>query len=135
VYVGRRHKEGKEIVMKIVVTAQGKDLDAMVDPRFGRCGYFLFIDTESMNCEAVPNPAQQAGGGAGIQAGQLVVDRGVEAVITGNVGPNASRVLLGSDIKVYTGAAGTVRGVIEKLKEGKLSQASGPTVRDHFGLR
>ena len=120
--------------MKVVVTAQGQDLEAMVDPRFGRCQYFLFIDTESMQLEAVVNPARQAGGGAGIQAGQLVADKGAEAVITGNVGPNASRVLTGSGIKVYTGAAGSVSGVIEKFKEGKFTQSSGPTVREHFGM-
>ena len=120
--------------MKVVVTAQGQDLEAMVDPRFGRCQYFLFIDTESMRCEAEINPARQAGAGAGIQAGQLVADRGVEAVVTGNIGPNASRVLTGSGIKVYTGAAGTVGGALEKFKEGKLAQAGGPTVREHFGM-
>lgn len=121
--------------MKVVVTSQGQDLEAMVDPRFGRCEYFLFVDTESMQYEAVQNPGRLAGGGAGIQAGQLVVDRGAEAVVTGNVGPNASRVLIGSGIKVYTGAAGTVKSALEKMGEGKLTQASGPTVRDHFGMQ
>ena len=120
--------------MKVVVTSQGKDLDAMVDPRFGRCQYLLFVDTDTMACEPVVNPARQAGGGAGIQAGQLVADRGAQAVITGNVGPNASRVLIGSGITVYTGAAGTVRGALERFKEGKLAKASGPTVREHFGM-
>jgi predicted Fe-Mo cluster-binding NifX family protein len=121
--------------MKVVVTAQGKGLDAMVDPRFGRCQYFLFIDTGSMNVEAVENPARTAGGGAGIKAGQLVADKSAEAVITGQVGPNASKVLTESGIKVYTGAAGTVQGVLEKFRDGKLTQVTGPTVREHFGLQ
>ncbi|MDD5557427.1 MAG: NifB/NifX family molybdenum-iron cluster-binding protein [bacterium] len=121
--------------MKIVVTAQGQDLDAMVDPRFGRCQYFLFIDTDSLSCEAQANPGREAGGGAGIQAAQSVVDRGVEAVVTGFMGPNASRVLQASGVKVYGNAAGTVRGALEKLREGKLTLLSGPSVREHFGLQ
>ena len=120
--------------MKVVVTSQGQDLESMVDPRFGRCQNFLFVDTETMEVEAIPNPGRTAAGGTGIQAGQFVADKGAEAVITGNVGPNAAQVLLGAGIKVFTGAAGTVRNAIEKFKEGKLTQAAGPTVKDHFGL-
>jgi len=105
--------------MKIVVTAQGTDLNAFVDPRFGRCQHFLFVDTETMRVEAVPNAARQAAGGAGIQSAQFVVDRGVQAVITGTVGPNANEVLKRSNVAVYRGA-GTVSGVIDKFKSGKL---------------
>lgn len=107
--------------MKIVVTANGTDLDSFVDPRFGRCQYFLFVDTETMRLEAAPNTAREATGGAGIQAAQFVVDKGAQVVITGAVGPNADEVLKRSNITVYKGA-GTVSGVIEKFKSGKLPQ-------------
>jgi predicted Fe-Mo cluster-binding NifX family protein len=110
--------------MKIVVTAQGTDLASFVDPRFGRCQYFLFIDTDSVRFEALPNQAQQAAGGAGIQAAQFVVEKGVQAVITGSVGPNADEVLKKANIPVYRGA-GTVLGVVGKFKEGKLPQGGG----------
>lgn len=107
--------------MKIVVTAQGTDLDSFVDPRFGRCQYFLFVDTDTMRMEAVPNAARQAAGGAGIQAAQFVVDKGAQAVITGTVGPNADEVLKRANIPVHRGA-GTVSGVIDKFKSDKLPQ-------------
>jgi len=107
--------------MKVAVTANGTDLDSFVDPRFGRCQYFLFIDTDTMRIEVAPNAARQAAGGAGIQAAQFVVEKGVQAVITGSVGPNADEVLKSSNIPVYRGA-GTVRGVVEKFKGGRLPQ-------------
>ena len=110
--------------MKIAVTAQGTDLASFVDPRFGRCSHFLFIDTDSMRVEALPNAAQGAAGGAGIQAAQFVVEKGVQAVITGSVGPNADEVLKKANIPVYRGA-GTIEGVIDKFKAGKLPQGSG----------
>ena len=71
--------------MKICVTAVSGDLDAQVDPRFGRCGYFVIIDPGTMKFEAVPNASAGAMGGAGIQAAQTVANMGVKLVITGNV--------------------------------------------------
>ncbi|MFX0121789.1 MAG: NifB/NifX family molybdenum-iron cluster-binding protein, partial [Candidatus Hodarchaeota archaeon] len=65
--------------MKVVVSAMGEDLNAEVSPIFGRCPMYIFVDTETMEFEAVPNPAMSASGGAGIQAAQFVVSKGVQA--------------------------------------------------------
>lgn len=122
--------------MKICVTATGPGLDSEMDPRFGRCQYFLFIDPQTMGVEAVENPNLGAAGGAGIQSAQLVANQGVEAVITGQVGPNAFTTLQAAGIKILTGASGKVREVLEKHKKGQLSSlAQGPTVQAHFGMR
>jgi len=87
-----------------------------------------------MQYEAVPNPAMYATSGAGIQAVQLIASKGVEVVITGNVGPNAFQALSAMGIKVVVGAYGTVREVVEKYKRGELKEVSAPTVRPHFGM-
>ena len=73
--------------MKICITAQGNSLDADLDPRFGRCQYFLLVDAETLQYEAIQNPNLDATGGAGIQSGQLMAKKQVDIVITGNVGP------------------------------------------------
>ena len=85
--------------MKICVTAQGGTLDSAVDPRFGRCRYFIFVDTGDLEFEAVGNPNLESTGGAGIQSAQLAVSRKAEAVITGNIGPNAFQVLQAASAK------------------------------------
>lgn len=121
--------------MKIAITSQGDNLDSQADPRFGRCAYFLIVDTESDSLEAVQNPAVGAGGGAGIQASQLVLDKGVEAVVSGNVGPNAFRTLRGAGIKIYGGASGTVREALGSFKEGRLQEFPDASVPGHFGMR
>ena len=72
--------------MRIVVSAQGETLDAAASPVFGRCPIYIFVDTETMAFDAVPNPAMNQGGGAGIQAAQFVVERGADVVLTGNLG-------------------------------------------------
>ena len=66
--------------MKIAITSTGKDLDAQVDPRFGRCQYFLVVDTDTMEFEAFENANAQNSGGSGIQAGQFMAQKDVQAV-------------------------------------------------------
>ncbi|MDH5791878.1 MAG: NifB/NifX family molybdenum-iron cluster-binding protein [Candidatus Bathyarchaeota archaeon] len=94
-----------------------------MDPRFGRSPYHLIVETDTMAFEAAPNASMNAPSGAGIGAAQAVAQRGVEAVLTGNLGPNATTVLSQAGIKMYTGAAGSVRQAVEALKSGELSQA------------
>jgi predicted Fe-Mo cluster-binding NifX family protein len=41
--------------MRIAVTAAGSTLDATMDPRFGRCAYFVIVETDDMTFEAIEN--------------------------------------------------------------------------------
>jgi predicted Fe-Mo cluster-binding NifX family protein len=120
--------------MKIAVSAAGKDLNCQIDPRFGRCQYFIFIDPETMEFEVSENEGLMAMGGAGVQAAQLIAQKGVNTLITGNLGPNAASALSASGIKVYLVPGGTVKEVIEGYKTGSLREASGATVPPHFGM-
>lgn len=120
--------------MKVAISARGDDLDSAVDLRFGRCAYMVFADTETMEFEAVSNPNVSAGGGAGISTAQMVIDKGAEAVITGNMGPNAYGVLNQAGIPAYTGASGTVQQALEIYKSGSFTATQSPTVGDRFGL-
>jgi predicted Fe-Mo cluster-binding NifX family protein len=120
--------------MKVFVTAEGKDLDSRVDPRFGRCMYFIIVDPETLDFEFVRNPSLDASGGAGIQAGQLVASKGAKTVITGNVGPNAYQTLQAAGISIFTGAGGTVRQALEDYKNNRLAKAGGPSVGSKAGM-
>lgn len=113
--------------MKVVVSAIGESLSAEVSPIFGRCPTYVFVDTETMEFEAVPNPAIAAAGGAGIQAAQFVVNMGVQAALTGNVGPNAFNVLQAAGVQIYPVSAGTVQQAVEAYKGGQLHPVSGAT--------
>ncbi|MBN2057776.1 MAG: NifB/NifX family molybdenum-iron cluster-binding protein [Candidatus Saganbacteria bacterium] len=119
--------------MKICVTAQGADLESQVDPRFGRCSYFIIIDDATLEFEALSNPAATAVGGAGIQSAQMVASAGAQAVVTGNVGPNAYMTLAELGLKIFVGAGGTVKQAVEAYKAGKLQQASDATAPKDSG--
>ena len=102
--------------MKIIVSAKGKGLDAQVDERFGRCPYFVCVDTDNMTEESIDNPGTAAAGGAGIVAAEAVLALKPGAILTGEVGPHAAKALASSGVEVVMGAAGTVREAIEKYK-------------------
>jgi predicted Fe-Mo cluster-binding NifX family protein len=108
--------------MKIAISSTGNYLQAPIDPRFGRCPYFIFIDPETMKFEAFENEGGQAVGGAGIQAAQFVIQQGASAVLTGDVGPNASPVLSKAGVKIYLVPGGTVKEVTELFKTGSLRE-------------
>ena len=120
--------------MKICVTSQGDNLEAGVDPRFGRCQYFIMVDSDSLEFEAVKNPNIDSMGGAGIQSGQFMVNKDVKVVLTGNVGPNAFQTLKAAGIKVFTGASGTVKEAVDKYKKGELKSTDDPSVDKKFGM-
>jgi predicted Fe-Mo cluster-binding NifX family protein len=120
--------------MKVAVSATSPTLDAQVDPRFGRCQYFIIADPETMEFESLENSAATAGGGAGITTAQAIAGKGVAAVLTGNCGPNAYQVLNAAGIKVITGLSGSVREAIANYKAGKLKASSQPSVPGHFGM-
>ena len=119
--------------MKIAVSSTGSNLDAQVDPRFGRCMTFMIVDTETMNAQPVTNSSVSSAHGAGIGAAQNVASLGVKAVITGHVGPNAHMALSGAGVEIYTVPQGTVREAVERFKNGELISVRSPTVGGHFG--
>jgi len=120
--------------MNIAITATEPSLDAKVDPRFGRCPYFLILDTDTLNFEAVENPNIMLGGGAGIQSAQLMAERGVKHVLTGNCGPNAYQTLSAAGISIIVGCSGIVADVIEQFKAGQLNAAGEANVASKSGL-
>ena len=120
--------------MKICISSQGNTLDSQVDPRFGRCQYFIIVDTDTLEFESVKNPNIDAMGGAGIQSGQLIASKNVKAVLTGNVGPNAFQTLQAVGIEVITGISGNVKEATEKYKKGDFSVARGPSTASHSGV-
>ena len=121
--------------MRIALTSKLNNLESEIDPRFGRCKYFIIIDIETMSFESISNESSIASGGAGIKAAQTISKTGAEAVITGNMGPNAFQTLSAAGIKVFIGANGTIKEAIEQYKKGQLEKLESPSVDSHFGMK
>ncbi len=121
--------------MKICVTAHGSSLTAHIDQRFGRCQYFIFVDMDTLEFEAVSNKNSTGMGGVGIQSGQLVAEKEAKVVLTGKVGPNASQTLEAAGIEVVLDVQGTVIEAVKKYKNGELKSSKGPNADKKSGIQ
>lgn len=119
--------------MKIAFTSTGKEMTSTLDPRFGRCAYFVFYDTDTGDTQAVPNDGVSASGGAGIAAAQQVINNNVDAVVTGAVGPNAFNGLKASGIAVYKCGQTDLNNALHLFSSSKLERISAAG-RAHAGM-
>jgi predicted Fe-Mo cluster-binding NifX family protein/ferredoxin len=119
--------------MRIAVTAKGSRLDDDVDPRFGRCSYFLFVDAATLAYESIENPNLALMSGAGIQSAQLIAERDAKVLLTGNCGPNAYETLHAAGIDVIVGVRGSIRDALNLFKTGAFASTARPSVASHFG--
>jgi len=119
--------------MKIAISSDGDTVESKVDQRFGRCKYFIIVDSEKRNeIKAIENEGAIQGHGAGIKAAQQIGELGVKVVITGNLGPNATAVLEKLEIKAYH-ASGTVKDTIDDFINDKLNEIN-EVAEPHSGM-
>jgi predicted Fe-Mo cluster-binding NifX family protein len=109
--------------MKIGLPSTGNELASSFANIFGRCPNFVIVESETEEIlEVYPNSAQNAAGGAGIQAAQSLLNHQVQTVISPQMGPNAFRVLQNAGIKIYSGKTGTLKQNIDEFKNGRLNE-------------
>ena len=113
--------------MKVAITASEPQFEAELEPRFGRCAYFLIVDTETQDWKPMKNPAAEAMGGAGPQAAQFLADNEVEAVISGEFGPNAYTALEAAGVRMYISQVEQINALFKKFLADQLKHVSGPT--------
>ena len=87
-----------------------------------------------MSFEAFDNEGITLGGGAGIQSSQFVASKGVGAIITGNVGPNAVQTLSAAGVEIFMGQTGSVREAVERYRKGDIKPQGSPNVDNHYGM-
>ena len=119
--------------MRLAITSQGRDLDAEVDPRFGRAALFLMVESETLDFKVIENVQNlNLPQGAGIQAAQNIIAQGPDVVLTGNCGPKAFKVLSTAGVDVVVGVKGRVREVVQDFLKGKYSPAESSNVEGHW---
>jgi predicted Fe-Mo cluster-binding NifX family protein len=108
--------------MRVAVSATGPALADKVDERFGRAAWFVFVDPETMELEAVDNDKNRsAQQGAGIASIELVAEHGAKAVLATELGPKAWDALRLASIPAYAAGGMTVGDAVEAFARGELS--------------
>ena len=108
--------------MKIAIPVSSKDENAPMYDRFGRSIFYAVFDSDTEAFEYFLNPASDARGGAGPQAVQFLVSKGVNTVIAPSLGPNASTALKNSNVTVYVGASIPIKELITKCLNNELEK-------------
>jgi predicted Fe-Mo cluster-binding NifX family protein len=120
--------------MKVCISSTGTDMASPVDPRFGRAAYILLVDTENDEVRHLADATGMAHG-AGVQAARKVIEARADALVTGQIGPNAFDVLSAAGVQIYLTSPTTVEQAIRNLTEGRLEEIGGPSSRPHAGMR
>ncbi len=131
--IGLSGQQGDGTMSRIAISSEGPGMDDMVDPRFGRAGGFVIVDTETMETDYIDNGTSQTmSHGAGLQAAENVAKAGVDVVLSGYIGPKAFQALTSVGIRIGQGCAGmTVREAVEKFKNNAIEMATSPTRQAH----
>lgn len=106
--------------MKLVMSVQNDSPQTKVDLRFGRCNFFALVDTETGDVSFAANQASESG--SGIQAASTVIKMNPEAVIVGNIGPKAFRVINQAGIPVFEGLTDSIDETVKLFKSNRLKQ-------------
>ena len=118
--------------MKVAISTLGPEPDSPLETRFGRARFFRIVDTETGQQTVVDNSqAANAVQGAGPRAVQTLARLGVEAVLTGDVGPKAWTALESSRIQPYALDGGSIEQSIRALLAGELRAMSRADVKGH----
>lgn len=120
--------------MKIAISSSGKETSSLLDPRFGRCAFFALYDSKEEKWSYLPNPGAMEGSGAGVKAAQFLFEQKVDVILTGDLGPNASRILNAAGVKVYALPEVTLEEALKQYKEGRCRPITEATVSSHAGL-
>lgn len=120
--------------MKIAISSSGKETGSLLDPRFGRCTFYALYDNEEEKWSFLPNPGALEGSGAGVKAAQFLFEENVDVLLTGDLGPNASRILNAAGIKVYTLPKVTLKEALQQYEKGQCRLVTEATVSSHAGL-
>ena len=119
--------------MKLAISSQDGKFNTKFSARFGRCEYFIIIDTETGIWEAILNPAAAARGGAGAKVVQFLADNGVEATISGRYGPTAFAALEAAGIHAFVANDGTPADLVDKFLTNELEQVNSATGQELHG--
>jgi predicted Fe-Mo cluster-binding NifX family protein len=110
-------------MMRVAVSVREDSIATVVEERFGRAPFFAVGDPAELKTMVfVANPAADVATGAGIGAAQLLVKLDVEALITGQLGPNALEMLAEAGVRRYRAPAVPLADALAKYRAGQLPE-------------
>jgi predicted Fe-Mo cluster-binding NifX family protein len=109
--------------MKICIPTMGNNgLDEQIGNHFGRSPTYTIIDTDTDQVTIIQNTSEHMGG-MGLPA-EILSEKGIDVLICMGLGRRAIMLFAQYNIKVFTGAQGTVKNAYDMWKNNQLSLVS-----------
>lgn len=108
--------------MKVAISASDSHPTSSIELCFERAAYYIIVDLKGpaeTKYKAVHNPNANSVNDQGILAVQMLINLGIEVLVTGWCDPNALRVFQKAKIPIYKATETTVQEVINRLKANK----------------
>ena len=106
--------------MKVAIPSTGESLNDSISPDFGRAPFLQIIDQDTETSRVLPNPHLDSPECAGALVVEMLNREGVKLILTSSCGENAAQAMQDAEIKLVTGASGTVQEVFDKYKKGAI---------------
>ncbi len=104
-------------------TIDNRGLDSRISAHFGRAAYFLTVDTETDNVDAIDGgTSRHTRGDDGHSPVDMIPWDTIDALVITGVGQKAIDRLSASGIKVYRAAGATINESLAAYKSGSLSE-------------
>lgn len=102
-----------------------KGLESIMDPeRLGRAFGYIVYDSDGGSYEYVKNVLRGDGiDCTGVSSIEMLLDMGVEEIITSHIGPKVMQFLDENGIPVFMGDPGKIGPTLDKYKNGQLEEA------------
>ena len=100
--------------MKVAIPASNKEIDSLVDDRFGRCPFFCLYNLETRQIEFMENSLKNGSGGVGPQVVEFLANNGINKVYAMEFGPKAKEML--DKLKIETQVVNSKQTVHEIIK-------------------
>lgn len=103
--------------MIIAIAVNENNLNAVVDPHFGRCNWYCLYDTETHKNLFLENLAQKQREQSGCDAAELLLDKNVNMAIAGRFGSKVAEVFRRNNIQmVIPEIQQTLSEIINQIK-------------------
>lgn len=126
----RRSRPRGDIMIIIAIPTSGnKGLDDRVHEHFGKAPTFTLLNLETGGLTIIDNTSEQMGGT--LSAPELIRSTGADTVAVGHLDPRAAERCAELGISVLCGASGSVRDVMQQVRDRRLSPSPGTMCQHH----
>lgn len=101
--------------MRIAISSKNDNINSEMSEKAGRSPYYLIFEDNNL-VESIKNPFATGGGGAGFGVIQMLSNKNVDMIISGDFGPNLLTALKEKNMKHKSFKDKNIKEILEELE-------------------